>query len=624
MCGRIFAISLACVISTASLAHNVLPTSTHLCLPDVIGCEANSLMGWSPQGNNAKYYQRTTPLSQRVKLNQNAGNMVPYFGFDDSNTAAQIEFGHHVPQELNWQYLQSMVYFGGSQSGGQVLAPTPGWIHAAHQNGVKISGTIFFSPPVFGGDKEYKAFDDMVTPGPVQKKIAQQLALLADTYGFDGWFINQEVESMDQKKLIGMQSFIHQLHLADPKLIVTWYDDSDPWTFLNNSINALLVDPQADKTIYNPVFINYGWGNPQQYVAAAGHINYPVKNIHYGIDVPEGSMYTWTAQQGYFNRVMPTPSTAYGALTEWDYMTLITKTNDGKPGNESLNVMNQNERAFWTNNKPPMIDGASRYVPWFTAVNQLPFNSYFNTGQGNDYFIDGSAQQVGSWHDIGQQDLLPSWQFSFTSSINNNTVRINYDYQQAYEGGASLQLRAKHMMAGEIITVPLYKASLVLGKNNIVKFVNASNQPTLNSTICLTINGRKHCVGKRESVNGVWVMQREDLSAYVGQTVTEVDLKLQSKQIINRIDYHLGQIFIGSPFANPGSVDIHPEVKNNCQPGLDCLTWPLVDSAVSYRVYNDEHRFVGVTHQGILAVPHQEAVKQEYKVKALAADGSVM
>ncbi|MDF1760862.1 MAG: hypothetical protein P1U40_10030 [Coxiellaceae bacterium] len=621
---RTIATAVACLFSTVSFAHNILPTSTTLCLPDVIGCEAKPLMAWSPQSDNAKYYQRITPLQSRIKLNQHAGNMVPYFGFDDSNTAAQIEFGSHVPQELNWQYLQSMVYFGGSQSGGQVLAPTPGWIQAAHQNGVKISGTIFFSPPVFGGDKEYKAFDDMVTPGPLQTKIAQQLALLADTYGFDGWFINQEIESMDQQKLLGMQSFIHQLHLADPKLIVTWYDDSDPWTFLNNSINALLVDQHKEKTIYNPVFINYGWGNPQQYVSAAKNINYPVANIHYGIDVPDGSLYSWQAQQSYFNRVMPTPNTAYGALTEWDYMALITKTNNGKPGDESLNVMNQNERDFWTNNKSPMSDGASHFVPWFSAVKQLPFNSYFNTGQGNDYFINGIAQQVGVWHDIGQQNILPSWQFSCSSSIHNNTVKVNYDYQQAYQGGASLRVRADYMMANEIITVPLYRVQLKLVDKDIVKIEHYSNQAALRAAICFIINGQSHCSIKRQYKAGQWVEQHEDLSQYAGQVITEIDLKLQAKRIIKRVDYHLGQVFIGSPFSSPGTVDIRPEVTNNCKPGLDCLTWSLIDNAVNYRVYDSAHHFVGATHQGVLAVPHHNATKQEYKVKALAADGSIM
>ncbi|MDF1796436.1 MAG: hypothetical protein P1U63_07870 [Coxiellaceae bacterium] len=623
MCGRILAMSIASALTSACIAHTVLPTSTHLCLPDVIGCEANQLMSWSPQGDNAKYYQRTTPLAARIQLNNHAGNMVPYFGFDDSNTAAQIEFGHHVPQELNWQYLQSMVYFGGSQSGGQVLAPTPGWIHAAHQNGVKISGTIFFSPPVFGGDKEYQAFDDMVTPGPLQTKIAQQLVLLADTYGFDGWFINQEVKGMTAKTIKGMQSFIHQVHLADPKLIVTWYDDSDPWTFLNNSINDLLIDPQDSGAIYNPVFINYGWGNPQQYVAAANKINYPIKDIHYGIDVPDGSLYDWPAQKSYFNRVMPTPDVAYGALTEWDYMAMITKTNDGKPGNESLNLMNKNERDFWLNHKAPMTDGASKFLPWFSAVKQLPFNSYFNTGQGNDYFINGDAQQVGSWHDIGQQDILPSWQFSFDSSIHNRKISVNYDYQQAYQGGSSMQVRAEHMMAGEIITVPLYKAQLKLAAHDIVKFVHASNQLGLNSAICFIIDGQSHCAIKRTYQAGQWQGQHEDLSQFAGQTITEVDLKIQAKQILNRVDYHLGQVFIGSPFVNPGVPAIHPQVENNCQLGLDCLIWPLVKTAVNYRVYDAQHHFVGVTHQGILAVPHRN-VKQDYQVKAVAADGSVM
>ena len=627
MRGRYLLKTLACaltsipVISFASF-HNMLPTSAHLCLPDVIGCEADPLMDWSPEGSNAQYYKQTTPLVKRIQLNHNAGNMIPYFGFDDSNTAAQIEFGHHVPQETNWQYLQSMVYFGGSQSGGQVLAPTPGWIHAAHQNGVKISGTIFFSPPVFGGDKEYKAFADMVTPGPLQTKIAKQLALLADTYGFDGWFINQEVQGMSAESLKGMQSFIHQVHLADPKLIVTWYDDSDPWTFLNNSINELLLDPHKDKTLYNPVFINYGWGDPQGYVDAANKINYPIANIHYGIDVPDGSNYTWQAQRGYFNRVMPKPDEAYGALTEWDYMTLITKTIDGKPGDETLNQMNQNERAFWTNGQAPMQDGASHYLPWFSAITQLPFNTYFNTGQGDDYFVDGQTQHVGNWHDIGQQDILPSWQFTASSSNKNKTIMLNYDYKIAYQGSSSLQVSADQLKPGEMIRVPLYKTNIKLTQDTVIKAVGWVNQSGVISQVCIKMNGEPQCYISQLKPEGGWQSWQHALKRFAGKTVNEIDLKLQPVGNIGHLDFHLGQLYLGKAINNTARHVLVPTVHVNCKPGLDCLSWSTFKDAVNYRVFDQRHHFVGVTHQTILAVPTTSKIG--YTVEALAADGSVL
>lgn len=610
-----------CMVAASTAFGNVLPVAGHFCLPDVEGCVAPQLMDWSADSEAAQYYKKTTPIAKRIKLNQHAGDMVPQFGFDDSNTAAQFEFGHWVPQETNWQYLQQMVYFGGSQSGGQVIAPTPGWIRAAHQNGVKISGTIFFSPWVYGGDKEIKAFNELITPGAQQTAIARQLASLAKTYGFDGWFINQEVAGMDAKSMKGMQSFIHQLHLANPDLIVTWYDDSDTWTFLQDGMHDILFDPFSDQTITNPVFINYGWGDAKQYADEAKRIGYPISNIQYGVEVPAGGMNGWAAQQSYFNRVMPNANTAYGALVEWDYMTMITHTSDGKVVDQSLNQLNDNERNMWTNGADQGQDGASQVVPWFGAVTQKPFATFFNTGEGSDYYIDGQAQMVGKWHDIGQQDLLPTWQFNINSSHSNGvSAKLEYAYDKAYQGASSLHLQTAAALKNGELTVPLYKSALTIADGDVLK---VASQNAGDAKVCLHTGSDLQCYQLGASTFGQWHQDTFALKAISGKAVSQIDWVVEGSDKASGSDWYLGQLYLGAKqIARNVAVDVHTEAQ--CHPSVDCVSWSAVANAVNYRVFNAQNQFVGATHQLVFTVPNASGSEQSYHVQALAADGSVL
>ena len=43
-----------------------------------------------------------------------------------------------------WQYIDKLVYWGGSSGEGLIVAPSADVIDAAHRNGVPVLGTVFF------------------------------------------------------------------------------------------------------------------------------------------------------------------------------------------------------------------------------------------------------------------------------------------------------------------------------------------------------------------------------------------------------------------------------------------------------------------------------------------------
>ncbi|POD88576.1 Mannosyl-glycoprotein endo-beta-N-acetylglucosaminidase [Lactiplantibacillus plantarum subsp. plantarum] len=52
----------------------------------------------------------------------------------------------------NWQYIDQLVYWGGSAGEGLIVPPTADVIDAAHKNGVPVLRTVFF-PQVVSGSK---------------------------------------------------------------------------------------------------------------------------------------------------------------------------------------------------------------------------------------------------------------------------------------------------------------------------------------------------------------------------------------------------------------------------------------------------------------------------------------
>ena len=105
-----------------------------------------------------------------------------------------------------WQYVDQLVFWGGSAGEGLILAPGSDVIDSGHRNGVPVLGTIFFPPSVFGGQIQW-VWDLVQKSGPTFP-VADKLIEVADYYGFEGWFINQETEGGDSTLANQMQEFL--------------------------------------------------------------------------------------------------------------------------------------------------------------------------------------------------------------------------------------------------------------------------------------------------------------------------------------------------------------------------------------------------------------------------------
>ena len=170
------------------------------------------LLEWNPEEDQDLIYNISKiPLAKRVdheyltpvNETQNKDTRVMAISIMNSSTSG------NAPHGLNsancnvftyWQYVDELVYWGGSSGEGLIVPPSPDVTDLGHKNGVPVIGTVFFPQGVAGGKMEWlDTFLSQEKDGSFP--LADKLIEVAEIYGFDGWFINQETEGTEEQPL---------------------------------------------------------------------------------------------------------------------------------------------------------------------------------------------------------------------------------------------------------------------------------------------------------------------------------------------------------------------------------------------------------------------------------------
>ena len=120
------------------------------------------------------------------------------------------------------------MYWGGSSGEGLIVAPSPDVVDAGHKNGVKVIGTVFMPQVEHGGKMEW-LYDLLQKKEDGSFPVADKLIEVANTYGFDGWFMNQETQGTEEEPLTKehaslMQEFLSYYKEKAPDLELVYYD----------------------------------------------------------------------------------------------------------------------------------------------------------------------------------------------------------------------------------------------------------------------------------------------------------------------------------------------------------------------------------------------------------------
>lgn len=176
------------------------------------------------------------------------------------------------------QYVETFIYF----SHKLVNCPPPTWTNLLHRNGVKVLGTFMIEPQTPDMERMLESSDG-------EYKIARQLALMADTLGFDGWLLNIEKElASDVKDPTGeLKAFIASLkRCLGPEKLVIWYDSLTTENEVDYQ-NGLSSKNVAFAEAADALFTNYRWDLDRLHASKALAPRHGMKTskIFFGVDV---------------------------------------------------------------------------------------------------------------------------------------------------------------------------------------------------------------------------------------------------------------------------------------------------------------------------------------------------
>lgn len=517
----------------------------------------NELLTWDPMTDpDAPYNRSAVPLQDRftnpaTEVNSHArpGEAeVIALSIMNPSTSNNPSQGSQIFEAFTfnyWQYVDRLTFWGGSAGEGLILAPNPGVIDAGHRNGVPVLGTIFLPPNVFGGTLEW--VEDLVQRSGKTFPVADKLIEVAEYYGFDGWFINQETSGANAALASDYRDFIRYIR-ANSDLHIQWYDsmiESGPINWQNefNTLNDAYIEEGGP--VSDSMFLNFFWNtsrlaNSRTLAQNLGHSPY---EIYAGVDVQANGFNTSVQWNALFPEGNPHVVSLGFFAPNWTFSNA-----------PSHPVFYQRANRFWVGaNRDPSNTttaaswkGAAHYVPAKSVIDSLPFVTHFNSGQGHFYVVDGVQLADNDWNNRGLQDILPTWRWIVDAA--SDPLFPELDWDDAYVGGTSL------LVSGDLTStnqLDLYKTRLPLTASSRLqvafKGVGGGDPSHLSVGLAFEDGAGVTAFSYVEVGNAAssdWNLVDLDLSGFAGQTVAIMALRFEAPNTVNGYTLRIGRLAI--------------------------------------------------------------------------------
>jgi len=604
----------------------------------------DTLLRWNPRTDpDAPFNRSTTPLRPRVsdprlKANPNARageakiaslvSFAPTSGnpSQGSLTSNYYAFGY-------WQYVDTLVFWGGSAAEGLILAPNATVIDAAHRNGVKVYGTVFFPPAVYGGRLQWVR--DFLQKDGSRFPVADKLAEVAKFYGFEGWFINQETEGGDPQLAADMRDFMKYARAKDPSVEYMWYDSMVEdgriaWqNALNSANDAYLNDPDP---VAHSMFLNFWWSAAglDSSRAAARALGRSEYELFSGIDTESNGYNTSVNWNAVFPENAPHVTSLGFYRPEWTWKSSADRA-DFYAKDARFWVGANGDPSDTTTTSP--WKGLAAYVAESSPITAKPFVTSFNTGHGDFYNVEGRRVRDGGWNNLSLQDVPPTYRWVVESSGTKLTPSI--DFGDAYEGGSSLRLTGRLDAPN---TVRLYQSRLRVSRDtklSVVLKTPSAGPSRLQAAIAFAdAPTRFTTLDLGRTRGGDWERRTLDLSRFAGRTIAQLALRAAPGGApVDGYDVRIGRLAVydgdvDRP-APPSRVTVLGATDTGVRQTLR-LSWrPSPHGSVHhYAVFrrnpDGTRTFLGATPNTVYFVPRLERVGAEtattIEVEAVSAE----
>lgn len=91
--------------------------------------------------------------------------------------------------------------------------------------------------------------------------------------------------------------------------------------------------------------------------------------------------------------------------------------------------------------------GVAHYVTAKSTIQQIPFVTRFNLGNGLKFYTDGEVKFNHKWHNIATQDFLPTWRWwtvdAQDKAVTTGLATAELTWDDAYWGGSCMRIKGK-------------------------------------------------------------------------------------------------------------------------------------------------------------------------------------
>lgn len=511
----------------------------------------------------------TVPLAKRadidsletVNATQNKDTKILSISIMNASTSGNSPHGLNKA-EANafsyWQYVDTLVYWGGSSGEGLIVAPSPDVVDAGHKNGVKVIGTVFMPQVEHGGKMEW-LYDLLQKKEDGSFPVADKLIEVANTYGFDGWFMNQETQGTEEEPLTKehaslMQEFLSYYKEKAPDLELVYYDSMTvdgemDWQNALTEKNVSYLKSEEGADVADAMFINFGWTYdkyaPDELIKSSAELaaekQIDPHDLYAGIDL-QSRGYDTPIKWNLFENPDGGTYTSLGLYCpSWAYFS-----------SQMIQDFWKKENKLWVNSQgDPSADvqasgdtdwrGVSTYVVERTALTTLPFVTNFSTGNGYGFYKNGELISMLDWNNRSISDVLPTYRYIIENG-EGNKLAADLDVGDAYYGGTSLILRG-NMKQGVPSTIKMYSADLpVSDKMTFTTTARAKGAEVALDAVLTLDDGSELVLEGDKKVVDEWTTVSYQTSDLAGKTVKAISYRLTSAADSGSLQFRFGNI----------------------------------------------------------------------------------
>lgn len=527
------------------------------------------LLKWNPEEEqDLIFHKSTVPLAPRrdresldtVNSTQNRDTKVMALSIMNSNTSGNLPHGGNTAQAnvfSYWQYVDILVYWGGSSGEGLIVPPAADVVDAGHRNGVKVLGTVFMPQTAHGGRMEW--LEDLLgrEKGGVYP-VADKLIQAARVYGFDGWFINQETEGTEEEPLTEehadrMKEFLVYFKAQAPELELIYYDSMTEegkvgWQNALTEKNAAFLK-EGDREAADGMFVNFGWKDRvaggqellESSVSLAAERGIDPYDLYAGVDL-QSAGYQTRVNWNLFEDPEGGTYTSLGLYCpSWAFFSA-----------EDMEDFRRRENMLWVNREgDPRAEskaesalewrGISAYVAERTAVTSLPFVTNFSMGNGYSFFKNGYEISLADWNNRSLADILPTYRYSIENGTGNG-LGADLDMEDAWYGGSSLLLSGAMDRDAESV-IRLYSAALSVEEQMLFTVTARASGAEIALDAVLTLEDGSEVLLKGDKpVGDAWTEVAYDMSALAGKQIRAISFKMAADRDAEAAEIRLGNI----------------------------------------------------------------------------------